>query len=76
MLVRRFLHARGFRYLLHAKKLQGKPDLVLPKYRTVIFVHGCFWHGYPLQILQILCGTQNPNRLVAAKNKQQHRQRP
>jgi DNA mismatch endonuclease (patch repair protein) len=46
MLVRRFLHARGFRYLLHAKKLPGKPDMVLPKYRTVIFVHGCFWHGH------------------------------
>jgi DNA mismatch endonuclease (patch repair protein) len=46
MLVRRFLHANGFRYTLHDKKLPGKPDIVLPKYRTVIFVHGCFWHGH------------------------------
>lgn len=46
MLVRRFLHANGFRYRLHDKKLPGKPDIVLPKYRTVIFIHGCFWHGH------------------------------
>lgn len=46
MLVRKFLHANGFRYRLHAKDLPGKPDIVLPKYKTVIFVHGCFWHGH------------------------------
>jgi DNA mismatch endonuclease (patch repair protein) len=46
MLVRKFLHAQGFRYLLHDSKLPGKPDIVLPKYRTVVFVHGCFWHGH------------------------------
>lgn len=46
MLVRRFLHGHGFRYRLHDKKLPGKPDLVLPKYKTVIFVNGCFWHGH------------------------------
>ena len=46
MLVRKFLHARGFRYKLHDKTLPGKPDLVLPKYKTVIFIHGCFWHGH------------------------------
>ncbi len=46
MLVRRFLHANGFRYKLHYKNLPGKPDIVLPKYKTVIFVHGCFWHGH------------------------------
>lgn len=44
--VRKFLHAAGFRYRLHDKKLPGKPDIVLPKYKTVIFVHGCFWHGH------------------------------
>ena len=44
MIVRHGLHAMGFRYRLHDKKLPGKPDLVLPKYRVVIFVHGCFWH--------------------------------
>jgi DNA mismatch endonuclease (patch repair protein) len=46
MLVRKFLHAKGFRYKLHDKTLPGKPDLVLPKYKTVIFIHGCFWHGH------------------------------
>lgn len=46
MLVRRFLHANGFRYRLHVKDLPGKPDIVLPKYKSVIFVHGCFWHGH------------------------------
>ncbi len=46
MIVRRFLHSHGFRYKLHDKKLPGKPDLVLPKYKTVIFVHGCFYHGH------------------------------
>lgn len=46
MLVRKFLHAQGFRYRLHVKDLPGKPDIVLPKYKTVIFVHGCFWHGH------------------------------
>ncbi len=46
MLVRKFLFAQGFRFRLHDKKLPGKPDIVLPKYKTVIFVHGCFWHGH------------------------------
>lgn len=46
MLVRKFLFSQGFRYRLHDKKLPGRPDIVLPKYKTVIFVHGCFWHGH------------------------------
>ncbi|OWY26929.1 very short patch repair endonuclease [Herbaspirillum robiniae] len=46
MAVRRYLHANGFRYRLHDRQLPGKPDLSLPKYRTVIFVHGCFWHQH------------------------------
>jgi len=46
MMVRKFLHGNGFRYRLHAKDLPGKPDLVLPKYNSVIFVHGCFWHAH------------------------------
>jgi DNA mismatch endonuclease (patch repair protein) len=44
--VRKYLFAHGFRFRLHAKNLPGRPDIVLPKYRTVIFVHGCFWHGH------------------------------
>ena len=46
LLVRKFLHANGFRYSLHKKTLPGKPDIVLPKYKTIIFIHGCFWHGH------------------------------
>ena len=46
LLVRRYLHGLGYRYTLHNKDLPGKPDIVLPKYRTVILVHGCFWHGH------------------------------
>ncbi|HFK5581468.1 very short patch repair endonuclease [Elizabethkingia anophelis] len=46
LLVRKFLFSQGFRYRLHDKKLPGKPDVILPKYKTVIFVNGCFWHGH------------------------------
>jgi len=46
MIVRKFLHSNGFRYGLHRNDLPGKPDLVLPKYNSVIFVHGCFWHAH------------------------------
>lgn len=45
--VRRFLHARGFRYRIAPSSLPGRPDLYLPKYKTAIFVHGCFWHRHP-----------------------------
>ena len=47
MLVRRLVHGMGFRYRLHRKDLPGSPDLVLPRLRKVIFVHGCFWHRHP-----------------------------
>lgn len=46
LLVRRFLFSNGLRYRLYDKKLSGKPDIVLRKYKTVIFIHGCFWHGH------------------------------
>lgn len=46
ILLRKILFSLGFRFRLHAKNLPGKPDIVLTKYRTVIFVHGCFWHGH------------------------------
>lgn len=52
MLIRRGLHARGFRYVLHDKRLPGKPDLVLPKYEAVIFIHGCFWHGHDCHLFK------------------------
>lgn len=46
LIVRKYLHANGYRYKLNDKTLPGKPDIVLPKYRTVVLVHGCFWHGH------------------------------
>lgn len=46
MLLRRTLHRHGLRYRLHDKRLAGSPDLVLPRFRAVIFVHGCFWHDH------------------------------
>lgn len=45
-IVRCLLHRKGFRFRLHARELKGVPDIVLPRYRAVIFVHGCFWHGH------------------------------
>jgi len=46
LLVRNLLFSNGLRYRLYDKKLPGKPDIVLPKYNTVVFVNGCFWHGH------------------------------
>lgn len=46
ILLRSYLHKHGFRFRVHEKKLPGKPDIVLPKYKTIIFVHGCFWHQH------------------------------
>lgn len=46
MVVRSLLHTMGYRFRLHRKDLPGKPDIVLPKYKTIIFVHGCFWHRH------------------------------
>ena len=46
MLVRSLLHRMGYRFRLHIKTLPGHPDVVLPRYKAVIFVHGCFWHGH------------------------------
>lgn len=47
MLVRRFLHGQGYRYRIHRKDLPGKPDIVIPRLKVCIFVHGCFWHRHP-----------------------------
>lgn len=46
LLVRQYLHGRGLRFRLHVKELPGKPDIVLPKYKTIVFVQGCFWHRH------------------------------
>jgi DNA mismatch endonuclease, patch repair protein len=46
LVVRRLLHSLGFRFRLHRKDLPGRPDIILPKYRLAVFVHGCFWHQH------------------------------
>jgi DNA mismatch endonuclease (patch repair protein) len=53
MVLRRGLHARGFRYRLHDRRLPGRPDLTLPKHRAVIFVNGCFWHGHDCHLFRL-----------------------
>ncbi|PMW99845.1 very short patch repair endonuclease [Pseudomonas sp. FW215-R2] len=53
ILIRKALHAQGFRFRLHVKDLPGTPDLVLPKYRAVIFIHGCFWHGHACRYFKV-----------------------
>jgi DNA mismatch endonuclease (patch repair protein) len=47
ILVRSLIHSMGFRFRVHRRDLPGNPDIVLPRHRKVIFVHGCFWHGHP-----------------------------
>lgn len=46
ILVRKFLFSKGFRFRINDSRYPGKPDIVLPKYKTIVFVHGCFWHGH------------------------------
>ncbi|MCZ8163805.1 MAG: very short patch repair endonuclease [Beijerinckiaceae bacterium] len=53
LIIRRGLHAAGYRFRLHAKDLPGHPDIVLPKYRAVILVSGCFWHGHDCHLFRI-----------------------
>lgn len=53
ILIRRLLHRQGFRFRLHVRVLPGKPDIVLPRYHAVIFVHGCFWHGHDCPLFRL-----------------------
>lgn len=52
LIIRHGLHAKGFRYRLHNRRLPGRPDLVLPKYNAVILVNGCFWHGHDCHLFR------------------------
>jgi len=52
LIIRSELHKRGFRYRLHDKGLPGKPDLVFPKYKAIILINGCFWHGHDCQLFK------------------------
>lgn len=53
LVLRRGLHALGFRFRLHDRNLAGTPDIVLPRYRAVIFAHGCFWHGHDCHLFRL-----------------------
>jgi len=52
ILIRSLLHRQGFRFRLYARDLPGRPDIVLPRYHAVVFVHGCFWHGHDCQLFK------------------------
>ena len=72
MLVRKFLFANGFRYRLHVKTLPGKPDIVLPKFKIVVFVNGCFWHAHEGCIYYVVPKTRTDwwlNKLSINKQK-------
>ena len=53
LLIRRALHAKGFRYRLHSRNVPGSPDLVLPKFRAAVFINGCFWHGHDCPLFRL-----------------------
>lgn len=53
ILIRSLLHRQGFRFRLHVRDMPGKPDIVLPRYRAVVFVHGCFWHGHSCPLFKL-----------------------
>src|SRR5690606_41065684 len=57
--IRRALFARGFRYRLHSRNLPGKPDIVLPRYRAVVLIHGCYWHGHNCDLFRLPKSNRN-----------------
>ena len=74
LIVRKFLFSKGFRYKLHDNSLPGKPDIVLPKFKTVIFVNGCFWHGHENCNYFVLPKTRPEwwkNKILATKTRDQ-----
>ena len=69
-LIRSELHRRGFRFRLQSTKIPGRPDLVLPKYRAAVFVHGCFWHGHDCPLFRLAWYAA---RFLEGKNQSQSR---
>jgi DNA mismatch endonuclease, patch repair protein len=70
LLIRQRLHAAGFRFRIHRKDLPGNPDIVLPRYRAVIFVHGCFWHGHGCYLFKLPSSRPDFWRDKIAQNQQ------
>ena len=76
IIVRKFLHSKGYRFRIHRKDLPGSPDIVLPKYKTVVFVHGCFWHRHEgckykttPKTNNIIAARSPVTNIITAKNK-------
>ncbi|ONG41804.1 very short patch repair endonuclease [Alkanindiges hydrocarboniclasticus] len=72
--IRRALHAKGFRYRLHDTRLPGKPDLVLPRYRAVIQVQGCFWHAHDCALFKLPATRTEFWRQKIGRNQERDRQ--
>jgi DNA mismatch endonuclease, patch repair protein len=74
LLIRQALHSRGFRFRLHTRSLPGVPDLVLPKYQVVLFIHGCFWHRHECRLFR-WPGTRKRfwNQKIGANAERDHR---
>lgn len=72
--LRRALHARGFRYRLHAPGVPGRPDIVFPKWRAVAFVHGCFWHGHDCPLFHLPSTRTEFWRAKIERNRQRDRE--
>ncbi|PXV66927.1 DNA mismatch endonuclease (patch repair protein) [Dysgonomonas alginatilytica] len=72
ILVRKHLFSQGLRYRLYSKTLPGKPDIVLPKYKTVIFINGCFWHGHEGCRYFVIPKTRTDFWLNKINNNKQH----
>lgn len=74
LMVRRGLHARGFRYRLHSRGVPGKPDFVLRRYRAAVFVHGCFWHGHDCPLFRLPGTRREFWRAKIERNRQRDRE--
>ena len=75
IIVRHFLYSKGFRYRINLKSLPGSPDIVLPKYKTVIFVHGCFWHGHTCKAGHLTTSNLDYWKLKIEKNIERDRKK-
>ena len=76
LVIRKGLFARGLRFRLHSKELPGKPDFVFPKYKTVLFVHGCFWHAHDCHLFRIPSSNQEywQKKLIGNRERDQIQQ--
>ena len=73
ILIRKLIHSLGFRYRLHYKKLPGKPDIVLPRYKAAILINGCFWHWHNCSLFKMPSSNQDfwRNKIESNRNRDQ-----